>query len=184
MTRRKNSGFTLIELMITVAIVAILAYLAAPSFQETLQKQRVEGAAEGLLAALHNAKAEAIKTNSAMRIVFTPTGTGTTHSTWCYGMTNAGAATCVCTVDADATNDCATGSVVQNTEYTDVTVSFNTSNSRVFNPLRGTSSSGTVTFSAGNNRSLGIVTFTNGRVRICKPANSTIVSYSDNGACP
>lgn len=183
MKKRKNTGFTLIELMIVVAIITILAVLAAPSFRDTMQRQRVEGAAETLIAALQNAKAEAIKTNRAMRIVFMPDDDTNTLSTWCYGMTKAGDATCICTVDADATNDCATGSIVQSTDYSGITLRFNNTNSRIFNPLRGTSSAGTVTFSAGNNISLGVTTTTIGRVRVCLPANSTLISYADNGAC-
>lgn len=183
MRKRNNKGFTLTELLIVVAIIAILAVLAVPSFQDTLRAQRVEGATEALLAALNNAKAEAIKTNSAMRIVFTPTTINTDHATWCYGMTKVSTATCVCTVDADATNDCATGSVVQSSDYTNVSLNFNSSNSRIFNPLRGSSSNATVIFSGGNNKTLGVTTTLIGRSRICKPADSTMVSYSNNGAC-
>jgi prepilin-type N-terminal cleavage/methylation domain-containing protein len=194
MKRRNNTGFTLLELMIVVAIIAILALLAAPSFQGTLKRQRVEGAAEGFLAALQNAKAEAIKTNSMMRIAFTPTTAtnltawptnATIITTWCYGMTKAGDATCVCTVDADATNDCATGSVVQSTEYNGVSMNFNSDAYRTFNPLRGTSNGGTVIFfaNADNSISLGVTTLGIGRNRVCRPTNTTIGSYSNNGAC-
>jgi len=37
---RKNGGFTLIEIMITVAIVALLASIAIPSYQEQVRKAR------------------------------------------------------------------------------------------------------------------------------------------------
>lgn len=183
MRKQNNTGFTLTELMIVIAIIAILAVLAVPSFQDTLRAQRVEGAAEALLAALQNAKAEAIKTNNEKRIVFTPTNIDTEHSTWCYGMTIVGTTSCVCTVDADATNDCATGSVVQSTDYPNVTLTFNNANSRFFNPLRGKSSNATVIFSGGNNKTLGVTTTLIGRNRICKPSGSTIIGYTNNGAC-
>ena len=175
----KNTGFTLLETMIVVAIIGILAAMAVPSFSDQMQQQRVEGAVEGLVSALQNAKAEAIKSNASLGIVFTPVTLNADLSTWCYGMMAAGAATCDCTAA-----DCVSGSVVQSSDFKGVTVNFNTSASRVFNPLRGTGTSGTVEFSAGNNKTLGVTTTMLGRIRICKDATSTIGSYSDSGACP
>lgn len=43
-----ESGFTLIELMITVAIVAILASVALPSYTEYIQRSKTEEATSGL----------------------------------------------------------------------------------------------------------------------------------------
>lgn len=40
MSTRNNSGFTLIELVVTVAIVAILAAIAIPSFANQMRKSR------------------------------------------------------------------------------------------------------------------------------------------------
>ncbi|EHL21142.1 putative type 4 fimbrial biogenesis transmembrane protein [Acidovorax sp. NO-1] len=37
---RRNAGFTLIELMITVAVVSILAAIAYPSYQDQVRKSR------------------------------------------------------------------------------------------------------------------------------------------------
>jgi type IV fimbrial biogenesis protein FimT len=185
MKKQNNTGFTLTELLIVIAIIAILAVLAAPSFQDTLRTQRVEGAAEALLAALQNAKAEAIKRNSTVRIAFSPDTTDTEHSTWCFGMVivpnpdTTPATTCDCTT----ANSCMTGSVVKSTDYPGVTATFNTASYRTFNPLRGTASNGTVIFSAGNNKTLGVRTFQIGRVRMCKPSGTTLISYSDSGAC-
>lgn len=183
MNRQKNTGFTLVETLVVVAIIGVLAAMAAPSFSEQMKKQRVEGAVEGLVAALQNTKAEAIKRNAATWIVFKPATTGTDLSTWCYGMTPSGAATCDCTVDADATNDCVSGSVAGSSDFKNITVNFTTPASRTFSPLRGTGTSGTVRFSAGDNITLGVSTTSLGRIRICKDTTSTIGSYTDSGAC-
>lgn len=53
-------GFTLIELMVTVAMMAILASLAVPSFADAIRRQRVESMREEMLASMALAKAEAI----------------------------------------------------------------------------------------------------------------------------
>ena len=98
-------------------------------------------------------------------------------------MTPIGAVTCICNNDTDTTNDCAPGSVVQSSDFTGITVNFNNSNARVFSPLRGTVTSGTIKFSAGNNKSLGVITSSLGRIRICKDTTSTIGSYNDSGSC-
>ncbi len=51
---RKQKGFTLIELMIVVAIIGILAAVAIPKFAEMLEKAR-EGATKGNIGAIKSA---------------------------------------------------------------------------------------------------------------------------------
>ncbi len=57
---RASQGFTLIEAMVVVALVAILAALAAPSFITTIANQRVSSAAQELQTLLLFARAEAV----------------------------------------------------------------------------------------------------------------------------
>jgi type IV pilus assembly protein PilE len=52
MQRNRQQGFTLIELMITVAIVAILASVALPAYTAYIQRARVPVALDGLSAYL------------------------------------------------------------------------------------------------------------------------------------
>ncbi len=51
----------MIELLVTVAVVAILATLAAPSFRETLQRNRIAGQVNSFVADLQFARSEAMK---------------------------------------------------------------------------------------------------------------------------
>jgi type IV fimbrial biogenesis protein FimT len=60
-TGAQQSGFTAIELMVVVSIVAILAALAAPSFTPLIERWRVRQAAENLTSSLYFARSEAIK---------------------------------------------------------------------------------------------------------------------------
>ncbi|MDN3639508.1 GspH/FimT family pseudopilin [Simiduia curdlanivorans] len=57
----KQSGFTLIELMITLVILAVVIGLAAPSFNSQAQRARTDSAAEELRSALLFARSEAVK---------------------------------------------------------------------------------------------------------------------------
>lgn len=56
-----QAGFTLIELMVTVAMMAVLAALATPSFRELIEAQRLRDTAFGLVSDLTLARSEAIK---------------------------------------------------------------------------------------------------------------------------
>lgn len=56
-----HSGFTLIETMVVVALMAILAGMAAPSFTGAFQRYRVGTTADDLMASIYLARAEAIR---------------------------------------------------------------------------------------------------------------------------
>jgi type IV fimbrial biogenesis protein FimT len=61
MRRSRASGFSLIELMVTIAIVAILLALGLPSFQGSLRSNRVATTTNDMLASISMARSEAIR---------------------------------------------------------------------------------------------------------------------------
>ena len=69
MTKKmKNKGFTLMELMIVIAIIAILAAVVIPNFIGWIPERRVAVAAQDILQGLQKSRSKAIMTNS--RVVF------------------------------------------------------------------------------------------------------------------
>lgn len=63
MNRRHASGFTLIELMIGIAIVGILIMVGLPTFGIWIQNLQVRTGAEGVLNGLQVARTEAVRRN-------------------------------------------------------------------------------------------------------------------------
>ena len=59
--KRTNSGFTAIELLVTVTIAAILVSLAVPSFREMIQTNQLAATSNELTYALSRARSEALK---------------------------------------------------------------------------------------------------------------------------
>lgn len=76
--KTRESGFSLIELMVTVAIVVILAVLAMPSFQTLLLGRQIEAAADTLASDFRFARSEAVKRTNRVTICTSSNGTSCT----------------------------------------------------------------------------------------------------------
>lgn len=79
--RRQARGFTIIEIMVVVAILGVLASLAAPSFGPLIERWRVRDAAESLQSTLFYARAEAIKNGGNVTLLRTPNSDGCSNAT-------------------------------------------------------------------------------------------------------
>lgn len=153
MNRQKNSGLTLLEVMVVVAIIGIIVAIAVPSFSTILEKQRIKGAAEAVLADLRWARAEAIKRNKKVRVTFT------TGSSWSY------------TINGDPTGVNTLLKTVNGSDFPSTTLARVSFAGRVayttFEPVRGTNLNNGTARITSNNFSAGVKVSTLGRVRIC-----------------
>lgn len=145
MPLQNRSGFTLIELMITIAVLAILAAIALPSFKSTLERRQIIGAAENLQTDLQYARSEAIKQNQTILFQFDV-------DAWCYGIDDS-SSDCDC---AASPGDCTVSgklNVVSSDNYKDVVFAANNfaNDFIVFDPRQGmVSDDGQFLFTIGN----------------------------------
>ncbi|MFZ1202632.1 MAG: GspH/FimT family pseudopilin [Desulfobacterales bacterium] len=73
---RNNSGFTLIELAVVIAIVGILAGIAVPNFVGWLPKYRLNSSADDIQSLVQNARLRAVKENAHVAVLFDPDNDG------------------------------------------------------------------------------------------------------------
>jgi type IV fimbrial biogenesis protein FimT len=84
--RSRSKGFTLIELVVTMAIAIILVSIAVPSFRTTAQNSRITAHANDFVSDLSLARSEAIRRRSNVVVCTSNTGTScTAGGNWSAG---------------------------------------------------------------------------------------------------
>lgn len=98
-------GVTLIELMVALAVVAILAAMAGPSFVDSLTKSRLRAAAEEVASLIARARGESIRLDRNVAVALAGSG-----NAWCVGAISAADPTVGSLVSDTVTAcDCSTG---------------------------------------------------------------------------
>ncbi|CAM4183474.1 GspH/FimT family pseudopilin [Acinetobacter pragensis] len=65
---QRNNGFTLIELMVTIAVIAIVAMIAAPNMSEAIAKRQIERTTTDFEKALTQARSDAVLSRKQITI--------------------------------------------------------------------------------------------------------------------
>lgn len=90
-TVNTQQGVTLVELVVTIAVLAILVTLASPSLTDFAERQAIKGAAESIVGVIAQAKEEAVKRDKPVRVEFTAWGAGV-----CAGAIEGSSTACDC----------------------------------------------------------------------------------------
>lgn len=159
-------GFSLVELVVTMAVLVTVSLLAIPSFQTSIGNAQVRTVAESLHHGLQQARMEAIKRNTRIQFSFSD------NSAWQLGCVNV-STDCPAIITQKSAAEGAGGSLSVSTA----------SHQTVFNALGGRDagavpvlSSITLsnpTVSDNERKTLRIVLAAGGFSRICDPAVST-----------
>lgn len=80
---KKSNGFTLIELMVTLAIIAVLMGIGTPSYRYITNSSRISSEINSLVGELQFARAEAIKQGLPVTVCASTNGTScSSTNTW------------------------------------------------------------------------------------------------------
>jgi len=162
-------GFTLIELVIVMVIVAIGVALAAPSYQDIIERRHTTAKAENLAAFMAYARSEAVKRNKQVSVSLVRTSA----NEWCIGITDL---TTACNCKTDATQCVINGVEKTLTSATQTRSNMSTApvdTTFVFDPVRGTKIAADLSDhiyalqSDNGNWEISIVVGATGRVRLC-----------------
>ena len=133
-----QSGFTLVEVMLTVVMIALTLALAIPSFKDQVDKRHLTNATEQIVSFVNTTQGIASRTNQVITVSYSRTDA----NEWCVGAT-VGDTPCDCTeTESDAADFCAIDGqkyVLDNTHTGNLELmnAINGDGAYAFDPIRG-----------------------------------------------
>lgn len=200
LSRDTMRGVSLLEMLIAMAILGIIISVAVPSMSEFGANQRLIGASEQVYGHIQQARSESVARNAPVYVNFSASGTTTwtygvglttgctltvtdpTAAGACYIVVSDGDSV-VDGIDADGDGTVETGETdtgdrvlmrFPSSDYQDIEMgiaSFSSGTQIVFNPIRGTSSSGQINLENSTGKQLRITVSLLGRAQICSPSD-------------
>lgn len=174
-----NRGFTLIEMMIGVSIMAILLAIGLPQFSTWIGNARIRTIAESVLSGLQIARSEAVSRNAIVE--FTLTG----GSGWRVGCRVA-SASCPATIQSRPSGEGAYSAVTV-TAQDEMPIGFDNLGMMVYpTPASGAAATridvdiDSAVMSAGQSKDLRVTISVGGGVRLCDP---NVADSSDARSC-
>jgi type IV fimbrial biogenesis protein FimT len=169
LTVRKNAGFSLIELMVSVVVLGILASVAVPSFQTWIRNTQIRNAAESISNGLQRARAEAVSRNTNVSFVMGA------DSSWTISVVNPAS-----TIDQRLASEGSKNVTRTVLPAGATTVTFSNVGLVVANADATNSITQFDLVAAGGNQNLRVTIGTGGNARMCDP---NLVSGSNPRAC-
>jgi type IV fimbrial biogenesis protein FimT len=199
--RERARGFTLVELVVTIALISLMLGMAAPKFSVWVRNARVRTAADSLSNGIRLAQAEAVRRNRQVVFFFTDTASCTTSlaatgsgSFWAVRTVALTSGDTVEAVQCGLLADASSAVIVSGA----TAVCFNSMGRQTANAAPGLGSgvactldgTGTSTFNVstagtavvGSDRPMRVLVALSGQVRQCDPAR-TLSSTAPDG-CP
>lgn len=172
---RRQKGVTFIELLISIAVLAILVGIAAPYFGDYIERQRLVGAAEAVYGQLQQAKQASVSNNKSIFFQASSIASGN----WCTGYSELNNCNCItgtnCEINGQSTV------LATATDYPDISVlnkntPASTAMSLEFSMPGLNADGGTIVARSSRVGDIEIVISTVGRIRIC---SDDVISYPD-----
>ena len=209
---RRTQGFSLIELMIGLAVLSMLLLLGVPAFSTVLQNMKLRSSAENFVAGMQLARAEAVRRNTQVEILLTDddangvnavtTAYSPTGRTWIVRAVSGGVLKALDyklgyegegsmstpAVKMSGSTD-AGATPVSSVVFDGFGIGYNGSNgvkATLTAPIvfQFTNPVGGACAPAGPMRCLNVtVSMSGGKVRMCDPAVNTVTSPGDSRAC-